>query len=326
MRRLKNRIGEIEMKKYLLKNEYLYILLLGVIFYFIQDTSYFTKDEIQVLKNVYLPYYIFWILSASILLAIRKMFELKENGIFKVSMLFCTITLYMMYIIKDYSKYTNKYMKGNLDGYYMFAIIFYIVTLILYIHACVNGEIFINYYRLRRGNREIKLILISSVIMLVVVFLMKIRDLILIIVLFDNIYLFLGSEEKVIDRIKKILIPCMLLGTILYGYSYKQRDGKKLIEVKFTKDIGYDNSEVYENDKEKNLEELRKDIKNKTGICYIKENKLKKLICGEVVKGKEEGKWIYWYKNRKKESEGMYKNGKKVGKWIEWDRDGDKVR
>ena len=43
-----------------------------------------------------------------------------------------------------------------------------------------------------------------------------------------------------------------------------------------------------------------------------------KVPLGVIKDGKKEGKWISWYKNGKKESEGTFKNGKEDGLWTYW--------
>ena len=49
-----------------------------------------------------------------------------------------------------------------------------------------------------------------------------------------------------------------------------------------------------------------------------------KVPLGVIKDGKKEGKWISWYKNGKKESEGTFKDGKKDGKWTDWYENGQK--
>lgn len=48
----------------------------------------------------------------------------------------------------------------------------------------------------------------------------------------------------------------------------------------------------------------------------------KKVPLGKMKDGKKEGKWIGWYKNGQKLSEGIYKDGKRDGLWTDWNKSG----
>ena len=45
---------------------------------------------------------------------------------------------------------------------------------------------------------------------------------------------------------------------------------------------------------------------------------------GKMGKNYRSGKWIWWYDNGNKESEGLYKNKKRHGKWVHFYEDGTK--
>ena len=49
-----------------------------------------------------------------------------------------------------------------------------------------------------------------------------------------------------------------------------------------------------------------------------------KIILGEVVDGKKDGKWTGWYENGQKEREGTYKDGKEDGLSTTWLENGQK--
>lgn len=46
---------------------------------------------------------------------------------------------------------------------------------------------------------------------------------------------------------------------------------------------------------------------------------------GHLLEGKQNGKWVFWYKSGQKQLEGDYVNGKKMGTWVKWDKSGTKI-
>ena len=46
---------------------------------------------------------------------------------------------------------------------------------------------------------------------------------------------------------------------------------------------------------------------------------------GQMLDGKREGRWIFWYKTGQKQLEGEYIKGKKTGIWVKWDERGAKI-
>ena len=58
------------------------------------------------------------------------------------------------------------------------------------------------------------------------------------------------------------------------------------------------------------------------GYYGEEDKKLTRVDIGELVNGKEEGKWTDYYENGQIESEGNYKDGKEDGKWTLYHENG----
>ena len=94
----------------------------------------------------------------------------------------------------------------------------------------------------------------------------------------------------------KVLI--ILLLTLSAGFSQKEYQLKDLI---------YENG-IFSN---RSSEELV------NGMVY-QNFKEKRVALGNVVNGKKEGLWTFWYKNGERREEGKFKDGNEVGVWKRW--------
>jgi hypothetical protein len=59
------------------------------------------------------------------------------------------------------------------------------------------------------------------------------------------------------------------------------------------------------------------------GLCFWRPRA--KYAVGTMLDGKRHGKWLFWYKDGKKQLEGEYLNGQKTGTWVKWDECGTKI-
>ena len=75
-----------------------------------------------------------------------------------------------------------------------------------------------------------------------------------------------------------------------------------------------------------------KDLVKQDGLFYMKftqvpfNGKVKGQIQGSFRNGKEDGSWVYYYKNGQLSDKGEYKNGIQEGSWIVNNRDGRTVK
>ena len=100
----------------------------------------------------------------------------------------------------------------------------------------------------------------------------------------------------------KVLI--ILLLTLSAGFSQKEYQLKDLI---------YENG-IFSN---RSSEELV------NGMVY-QNFKEKRVVLGNVVNGKKEGLWTFWYDNGRKIKEGSFEDGKLEGVWTYWNQRGEK--